>query len=80
MEMIKRETCHAQGFMEVLMKQRNSGERWTKEEKALMKRCLRRFAVYVPVMAVFLLPFGMVFLPVLAEILDRRHDRRGSDQ
>ena len=80
MAMLRRETDHAEGFMRVLMKQRNTGERWTEEERTLLKRYLRRLAAYVPALLVFLLPFGMLLMPVLAEILDRRHKRRDTSQ
>ncbi len=78
--MIRREAEHAEGFMRVLMKPRNSTDKWTKEEKVLLKNYLRRLAVYVPALMVFLLPFGMVLIPVLAEILDRRKGNRNHPQ
>ena len=71
-ELILRETNHLNGFMDLLMKQRNTGLRWTKAEKGRLKVYLKRIALYIPVLFVFLLPFGMLFIPVLAEILDRR--------
>ena len=74
--MIRHEAEHAEGFMRVLMKPRNSRDKWTKEEKVLLRNYLRRLAVYVPALLVFLLPFGMLLIPVLAEILDRRKVKR----
>jgi hypothetical protein len=33
-------------------------------------------ALYVPVLIVFLLPFGFLLLPVLAEVMDGREEIR----
>ncbi len=71
-DLILNEARHMNGFMSLLMKQRNTGVRWTRAEKAQMKGYLKRLWLYIPVLFVFLLPFGMLFIPVLAEILDRR--------
>jgi hypothetical protein len=70
--LIRHEAEQAEGFMRVLMKERNSSGPWTTEERTLLKNYLRRLAVYVPVLLIFLLPFGAILIPVLAEILDRR--------
>ena len=75
-ELILSEARGIQGFMDLLMKQRNTGSRWTKDEKAQLKRHLGRLASYVPVLFVFLLPGGLILIPLLAEILDRRKHRR----
>jgi hypothetical protein len=74
------EAKHADGFMRLLMKHRNTGDGWTREERCELKGYLRRFAAYVPVLFVFLLPFGMLLVPVLAEIMDRRREPRNSSQ
>lgn len=60
------------GLMQLLMKNRNTGEKWTKEEKKEIKRHLRSISKMVPVIIVFLLPGGTLLLPILAEVLDRR--------
>ncbi len=70
--LIRHEAEQAEGFMRVLMKERNSKGSWTREERTLLKNYLRRLAAYVPVLLIFLLPFGAMLIPVLAEILDRR--------
>jgi hypothetical protein len=70
--LIRAEAEHAEDFMRLLMKQRNTGCDWTGEERLLFKRYLRRLAAYVPVFLIFLLPFGTLLIPVLAEVLDRR--------
>lgn len=59
-------------FMEILMKKRNTGDDWTPEDIHQIKTHLRHLMFYVPVLVVFLLPFGLFLLPVLAEIMDRR--------
>ncbi len=66
------EAKRADGFMRLLMKHRNTGDGWTDEERVQLKSYLRRLAAYVPVLLVFLLPFGMLLVPVLAEVMDRR--------
>ncbi|HAR95941.1 MAG TPA: hypothetical protein DCR97_08275 [Deltaproteobacteria bacterium] len=75
-ELILTEAREMQGFMHLLMKQRNTGSCWTKGEKAQLKRYIGRLAFYVPVLLFFLLPGGFILIPVLAEILDRRNHRR----
>jgi len=64
------------GFMALLMKPRNSGIPWTAEETRALKFYIRHLAHYIPFMIVFLLPFGTLFLPVMAEVLDRRRVKR----
>ncbi len=61
-----------QGLMQVLMKNRNTGEKWSREEIKEIKRHLRHISKMVPVIIVFLLPGGSLLLPFLAEVLDRR--------
>jgi len=63
-------------FMKLLMKQRNTGHNWTAEDIDKIKAHLMRLAFYVPVLIIFLLPFGSFLLPVLAEIIDRREEAR----
>ena len=64
------------GFMALLMKPRNTGIPWTAEEISTLKFYIRHLAHYVPFTIVFLLPFGSLLLPVMAEVLDRRRERR----
>lgn len=75
-ELILGDARAMQGFMDLLMKQRNTGSRWTKDEKVQLRRYIGRLASYVPILFVFLLPGGFVLIPLLAEILDRRRHRR----
>jgi hypothetical protein len=64
------------GFLALLMKERNTGGKWTEEEKKEIKSYLKRLAWYLPVLVVFLLPGGLFLLPFLAEVMDRRKARR----
>ena len=64
------------GFMVLLMKPRNTGIPWTLGEIRALKLCLRHLAHYVPFMIIFLLPFGSLLLPAMAEVLDRRRVKR----
>ena len=74
--LILRESQGMHNFMILLMKQRNTGNDWTTEDIKKIKSHLIHLALYVPVLIVFLLPFGFFLLPVLAEIMDRREGIR----
>ena len=75
-EFILTEVLAVKGLMYLLMKNRNTGEKWTGEEKTEIKNHLRNISKVIPVIIVFLLPGGTLFLPFLAEVLDRRKKRR----
>ena len=75
-ELIFREAQQLQGFLHLFFKQRNTALKWTKEEKQQIKNYLKRLSLYVPILVIFVLPGGLLLLPVLAEILDRRKTRR----
>lgn len=62
---------HIQGFMNLLMKPRN-GMRWTTEDKQELRGHLVCLAETLPYLAVFSLPGGLLLLPILAWIMDRR--------
>lgn len=64
------------GFMRLLMKQRNTGDKWTKTEKAQLRRYIRGLVFYVPVLCIFLLPGGFFLIPLLVEAIDRRRRSR----
>jgi hypothetical protein len=64
------------GFMALLMKTRNTGQPWSKEEIRELKGYFRHLAQYIPILIIILMPFGSLFLPLLAEALDRRRNRR----
>ena len=75
-EFVLTEVLAVKGLMSLLMKNRNTGEKWTREERREIKDHLRIISKMVPVIIVFLLPGGSLFLPFLAEVLDRRKKRR----
>ena len=64
------------GFLYLLMKQRNTLEKWTPEDKKEIKRQLWHLAMYIPILVIFLLPGGSLLLPFLAEVMDRRRVSR----
>jgi len=66
-----------QGLMRLLMKSRNTGLPWTREEARQLRAQLKAVARLVPTLLVFLLPGGLLLLPILAEVLDRRRPSRG---
>jgi len=59
-------------LIRLLMKNRNTGEKWTREEIREIRAHLRHIAMLVPALIIFLLPGGSLLLPILAELLDRR--------
>ncbi len=71
-ELIYAEAATMRGFMDLLMKPRNTGIPWTNEEIGALRCSIRHLARYVPCLAIFLLPFGSLLLPAMAEFLDRR--------
>ncbi|MEW5744345.1 MAG: hypothetical protein AB1805_02715 [Nitrospirota bacterium] len=73
---ILEEVLEARGLMQLLMKPRNTGLPWTLDEKLRIKMHLFKLSRVVPALIVFLLPFGSLLLPFLAEVLDRRKSRR----
>jgi hypothetical protein len=61
-----------QGLMRLLMKVRNTGDPWTREELREIRSHLWGIAKLIPLLVVFILPGGLLLLPILAEVLDRR--------
>ncbi len=74
--MILDEAQKCGGFMQLLMKPKNTGRAWTREERQVLRMHLKHLSCYVPIMVIFVMPFGSLLIPVLAEILDRRRTRR----
>ena len=74
--MILQESQHIADFIQLLMKRRNTGVKWTGEEITRLKSHLKHLSLYVPALIIFVLPFGLFLLPILAEILDRREKSR----
>lgn len=74
--LIIKESGYVQNFMQLIMKQRNTGVKWTKEEKRELKSNLKHLSLYVPLLIIFALPFGSFVLPLLTEIMERRKKDR----
>jgi len=74
--LILQESQHMAEFIQLLMKRRNTGVKWTGEEITRLKSHLKHLSLYVPALIIFVLPFGLALLPILAEILDRREKSR----
>ncbi len=70
------EVLEVQGLMQLLMKHRNTGEKWTRGEIRQIRIHLKSISRIVPMILVFLLPGGSFLLPLLAEVLDRRKQVR----
>jgi hypothetical protein len=75
-EAILMEVLAIRGLMQLLMKTRNTDEKWTREEKTEIKGHLKNIAKIIPAVVIFILPGGSFLLPMLAEALDRRKTRR----
>jgi hypothetical protein len=75
-EAILMQVLAIKGLMQLLMKTRNTDEKWTGEEKKEIKRHLKNIAKIIPAVIIFTLPGGSLLLPILAEALDRRKTRR----
>ncbi len=75
-DLLYQESLGMQNFMQLLMKQKNTGTRWTGDEIKQIKVHLKHLSLYVPAMIIFMLPFGSLLLSVLGEILDRRKQVR----
>jgi hypothetical protein len=75
-ELIVEEVLAVKGLMQLIMKQRNTGQKWTRQEKNEIKMHLKNIAKVVPVLFIFLIPGGLLLLPFLAKVLDRRNTRR----
>ncbi len=71
-EFILSQVLAVKDLMRLLMKNRNTGEKWTREEIHEIRAHLRHIAMLVPALIIFLLPGGSLLLPLLAEVLDRR--------
>jgi hypothetical protein len=76
--LILKESQYFSDFIQLLMKPRNIGVGWTAEEITRLKSHLKHLSLYVPALIVFILPFGLFLLPVLAEMLDRREKSRAN--
>ena len=75
-ELLLKETLLIEDFMHLLMRPRNTGEKWTSEEKKQLRAHVKHLSAFVPALIIFLLPGGAFILPTLAEILDRRSGKR----
>ena len=75
-EAILMEVLSIKGLMQLLMKTRNTDEKWTREEKKEIRKHLSNIAKIIPAIAIFALPGGSFLLPILTEVLDRRKARR----
>jgi hypothetical protein len=74
-DFILKEILAVKGLIQIIMKPRNTREKWTAEEKKEIKIHLRHISQMVPVLIIFLLPGGSLMLPFLAGALDRRTNR-----
>lgn len=68
------EILQVRGLMPLLMKPRNK-QAWSVDEKAELKRHLRRLSDISPYLLVLALPGSVLLLPALAWWLDRRRNR-----
>ncbi len=67
---ILNEVLRVQDLMHILM--RGTHSRWTEEDLAIMKKHFAHIAKKIPALSILLLPGGLVLLPILVEVLERR--------
>lgn len=72
------EFAQTRDLMPLLMKQRN-GNRWTDEERRLLKKDVTALVHLSPYLILIAAPGGFFVMPVLAWWLDRRRLRRQSE-
>ncbi|MBI4632848.1 MAG: hypothetical protein HY742_03010 [Deltaproteobacteria bacterium] len=63
-------------FMYLLMKERNKKGKWTTDDVGKIKNQIKLLSNSVPFLVIFILPLGVLMLPLLAGILDRRKEIR----
>ena len=68
------EMQQGRGLVPILMKERN-GQRWTSEDRALLRDHLGRLSRLSPYLVLVVMPGGFFMLPVFAWWLDRRRTR-----
>jgi hypothetical protein len=71
-----RQISEVKGLLTLLMRPRNTGRRWTADEKKQIVEHLKAVSKTLPMLVLFSLPGGSLFLPVFAFLLDRRRIRR----
>ncbi|TAN78888.1 MAG: hypothetical protein EPN14_06245 [Gallionella sp.] len=74
-ERLLKEMARTRGLLRLLMKRRN-GYRWTKDDHQQIREQLRSLAKLSPYVVLFLMPGGLLLLPVMAWWLDRRRLKR----
>jgi len=70
------EVLAIKGLMQLLMKPRNTGEKWTGKEKKQIRQHLKTICMAIPAIIIFLPPGGGLLLPLLVDVLDRRNKVR----
>lgn len=74
-QVIVAELVQVKGLMPLLMKHRN-GDRWSREERRMLRQQLHALMDLSPYLVVMALPGSVLLLPALAWWLDRRRQRR----
>ena len=77
-DLIQKEAVAIKGFMALLMK--GGRAKWSEAELFEIRRHLRRLSKRIPALIVFLSPGGLLLLPILIEILDRRKKNRAETE
>jgi hypothetical protein len=77
-DLILKEALGIKGFMALLMK--GARVNWSEAETTEIRRHLVRLSKRIPALIVFLSPGGVLLLPVLVEILDRRKKKRAATE
>ena len=70
-----RETRIMHNFLPLLVKPVNTRTKWTKNEISQLKSQMKHLAFSLSVIIMFVLPFGILLLPLYIELLDKREKR-----
>ncbi len=74
------EISEVRGLLKLLMRPRNTGERWTAQERKQIVQHLKAVSKTIPMLVLFSLPGGSLFLPAFVFLLDRRRTRRNDNR
>lgn len=70
-----RDVREVHDFMVLLMKRRYTGVKWTLEEISQLKSHMKQLAFCLTFIIIFVLPFGLLLLPLYTGLLDRREKK-----
>jgi len=73
---VLRDVRQMHAFMLQLMERRSNGTKWTMEETSQLVSHMKKLAFCLTFIIIFVLPFGLLLLPLYTGLLDRREKSR----